>query len=501
MIWEVVRKEIRANISSPKVVITYIVCAVLILTSMVAGAVNYLNLKEEARIQADGEKERLRNVSNFQDDFLNRGMRVFRKPSVLSVIVSGIEGDGAQRGTVNSFLNPMYDVSKFNSTPILAVFGLLDLGFIVKIILSLFVILFTFDAITGEKELGTLKLNFANDLKRSSFIIGKLIGNFILLILPFVIPLLLGLLILQFIPGVQFAGEDWVRVSLIVLAFLLYLLTFYSLGMMVSSVTKRSAVSFLVLLMLWVLFIGIVPRLSVLVAQNVKPVDPLDEVSKNYAAEFGPAQYEFISFINDEIKRLQREAAQRQPRPPMVPSGQAQAEYEEKVREFQNWVEGAREELMRSMSEKYDEFSKKMQERGQEIARQHDLKQEEQNSVAIGISRLASPAAALTFAVNRMGKTGVYSSDSVFRDNVEAQLKHFRAYADEKIKGNPNLLGYGRQTGMMDVSEVYPNLDLFEEESLGVSIRETLQDYAVLALLSIVFLAIAFVAFLRYDVR
>ena len=35
---------------------------------------------------------------------------------------------------------------------------MLDLGFIIKIILSLFAILFTYDAVCGEKELGTLKL-------------------------------------------------------------------------------------------------------------------------------------------------------------------------------------------------------------------------------------------------------------------------------------------------------------------------------------------------------
>ncbi len=502
MIWEVLKKEIRSNIGSPKVVITYAVCAVLVLSAMLTGAVTYLSLKQETELQAAAEKERLRSIYDFNSDFLQQGVRIFRRPDVLSVLVSGVEGDAAQRGVVNSFLNPGFDVSKFNSTPILAVFGLLDLGFIVKIILSLFVILFTFDAISGEKELGTLKLNFANSVRRSDFIIGKLIGNFLLLLLPFIIPLLVGLLILQFIPGIHFTADAWIRLSLIVLAFVLYLLAFYGMGMMVSALTKRPAVSFLILLMLWVLFIVIVPRISVLAAQNVYPVPPIDDVRKMYGAEFGPAQYEFMSHINDELKELRAEAARREPLRPVIANERSMAEYEERMEEFRAWSEEARSDFMQEIIQGHEEFSLSMQRRGQEIAHEQDLKQERQNQLAIGLSRLSSPAGALTFAVNRLSKTGVYSSDKVFRNNVEAYLQTLMDYYHEQIYENPMLVNYGAaSTEPMDVSSVYPDQSAFVEEPLDDSIESTLQDFAVLAILSIIFFSIAFVAFIRYDVR
>ena len=165
MIWEVIKKEIKSNISSPKIIITYIVCIVLIFTSLITGTISYLNLKDEILTQAANEKDRLTALYNYQLDFMVGGMNIYRLPDKLSVLVSGVGGDAAQRGNVNMYISSEFDVSKFNATPILAIFGMLDLEFVVKMILSLFAILFTFDAISGEKELGTLKLNFATSMR------------------------------------------------------------------------------------------------------------------------------------------------------------------------------------------------------------------------------------------------------------------------------------------------------------------------------------------------
>src|ERR1051325_11113052 len=68
------------------------------------------------------------------------------------------------------------DDSRFNEVPIFAIFRFLDLDFIFQIVLSLFAILFAYDAINGEKERGTLRLSFANPIPRHTYILGKLGG-------------------------------------------------------------------------------------------------------------------------------------------------------------------------------------------------------------------------------------------------------------------------------------------------------------------------------------
>ncbi len=502
MIGLVARKEILSNIGSPKVLITYIVCAVLILASLTAGAINYLSLREEATIQSAAEKDRLRSIANYQEDFMLKGVDLYRWPAVTSILVSGVEGDSARRGNANVYTPPRFDISKYNSTPVLAVFGLLDLSFIVKIILSLFAILFTFDAISGEKESGTLRQSLANPVKRSSFIIGKLVGNFLLLIFPFLIPLLIGLLVLQFFPGIEFSPDDWARISLIVLGFVLYLLAFYSLGMTVSALTSRPAISFLALLMLWVLFIAILPRLSVMTAQAVQPVSEIAEVRREYASLAAPLGLELSTGMNTIYGDFYTELRNRTPRKPLVSTPEAQADFERRLHEFNAWQETATTALNNSLKSLFDGYARKLRELGGNIDRDRKLNQEQQNQIAISLTRLTSPAGALTMAANRLGGSGVYSSDAVFRDRVEDFVPELVQLHAETVKKDPRLVDFGYSPPeAVDLSHGFPDLSGGTEESFGESLGAVLQDFAYLVLFSIFFLSIAFVAFLHYDVR
>ena len=77
---------------------------------------------------------------------------------------------------------------------IFAVFRFLDLEFIFQVVLSLFAILFAYDAINGEKERGTLRLTFANPIPRDTYIVGKVLGAVTALVAPLLLPILIGTL-------------------------------------------------------------------------------------------------------------------------------------------------------------------------------------------------------------------------------------------------------------------------------------------------------------------
>ncbi|MEE8583230.1 MAG: ABC transporter permease subunit [Acidobacteriota bacterium] len=65
-----------------------------------------------------------------------------------------------------------------------------------QIVLSLFAILFAYNAVSGEKEQGTLRLSFSNAVPRDSYILGKAAGSFLALAIPLLILILLGCLLL-----------------------------------------------------------------------------------------------------------------------------------------------------------------------------------------------------------------------------------------------------------------------------------------------------------------
>ncbi|MFC2161257.1 ABC transporter permease subunit, partial [Acidobacteriota bacterium] len=181
MLRDIIAKEIQDTIMSPKFVFTFLLCTILILLSVYTGINNYQAEMKEYSAAISLNRTNLESQQNYQQ-IAGIGVKVNREPQVLSTIVSGVQEAVGRVATVNIAYDPSLSDSKYSSSPIFAVFGALDLSFIVKIVLSLFAILFTYDTIVGEKERGTLKLALSNRIPRDRLILGKAIGGFISLL-------------------------------------------------------------------------------------------------------------------------------------------------------------------------------------------------------------------------------------------------------------------------------------------------------------------------------
>lgn len=159
------------------------------------------------------------------------------------------------------------------------------------------------------------------------------------------------------------------------------------------------------------------------------------------------------------------------------------------------------QEFLADMRKTLDDWTNRMQELGAQNAREHEMKQAYQNGMAIGLSRYTSPAAALTFATQRLARTGVFSSDEQFKENVRNFITTYKEKNSEVIDANPQMIQGVPSTSTIDVSDIYPETDFFKRETLEDSLAAVVQDYAVLALMATIFIAFAIAAFMRYDVR
>ena len=189
MLREIIRKEILDNILSPKFVFTFLICTILILLSLYTGINNYISDQKEYQINVSLSKKRLENVQDYLD-IQSQGVSVVKSPQVLSIIVSGIQKAVGRLSNVRMWEDPKLVDSKYTRNPVSSKFSEFDLKLIVKVIISFFVILFTHNAIVGEKEQGTLRLILSNNIPRYKLILGKIIGCFISLIIPLSIPCL-----------------------------------------------------------------------------------------------------------------------------------------------------------------------------------------------------------------------------------------------------------------------------------------------------------------------
>ena len=170
-----------------------------------------------------------------------------------------------------------------STAPIAFLLGHLDFVFVVSTVFSLLALLFTFDAVAGEREAGTLRITLANALPAISFC-GQLIGGYLVFILPFLISVIIGLLVLV-LQGFPLAESDiFLRVLCLIFVSLLYIAVFFAVGAVISIYFDSSKTALIVAFTVWVFVVLILPRVGFLAAQIVAPTSTAESVYREKTA-------------------------------------------------------------------------------------------------------------------------------------------------------------------------------------------------------------------------
>ena len=483
MILQFIKKEFLESISGPRFMITFAICAILILTSIFTG---YELYQTEYKSYVTSKHENIRALENSGGyrELKSRGSKTFREPSKMAIFVKGVDSSIGRASRVSEDPAMSLRDSRFGLNPVFAMFGELDLAFIVKIILSLFALLYSYNIISGERELGTLKLVMSYPASRASFVIGKTVGGLLTLLLTLIIPLLIGMIVLLFVFNISFSAVEWTRIALMTLVFCIYLAVFYIIGAFMSSLTKNSFVSFLLALFVWVLCIVVLPKGAVELAGQVSPAPSADIVE----AERASLSREYYQNFKDLAIKYYNEARQKHQANP----GEMNKAVGESFSKARSEAEETRRKKEEPMIQAYERKHLKLLQTAKLFSR-------------------ISPTSCLTLAANRLGTT-----DAELRNRFLSSLHKYKEvymeYADEQIANNPDKAGGGinvniSETGMqMEVPNYkinLPGLPAFalEEETLGQVIEAIIPDVTVMAVYFLLLFAGTFIAFMRYDVR
>jgi ABC-type transport system involved in multi-copper enzyme maturation permease subunit len=483
-----VMKELKAVLLSPKFAVTLAVASVLILLSVFIGIREYQAAVQgyEAALQLTDQNLRT------QASWMGLSTGVYRKPDPMQIFVTGVMNDIGRMSPVSQFETVKLRHSAYSDDPLFALFRSIDFGFIVTVVLSLFAILFTYDAINGEREGGTLQLTFANPVPRARYILAKLIGSWVGLAVPLVLPVLLGLL-LVLVYGVPLTGEHWVRLGMLMGISLLFFTFFVMFGILVSSLTRRSVVSFLISLVVWVAMVLIVPRIGVMAAGQLMPVPSVAEVE---------AQRDAFSKDEWEKHMQQLQAAWRVREGDMhgMTESEREAYREDHLAAWMDEDDARRKQVQRDI----DAFSVRLNE---------DLRnrKESQEVLAMGLSRI-SPASTYQLAAMKLAGTEI-ALKARYEDAMRDYRTRFNQYVDKKQKETGGSGGFRitfdsergvkfstpRESGSLDLTD----LPVFApaEGSVREIAGSLVVDAGLLALASLLAFAGAFAAFLRYDVR
>lgn len=291
MIRIIAEREFLNNLYSYKSIIAFVLCAVLFLTSFFVMTEDYEKRLENYAINQAAQKKSLfqGKTADYRDEE-GRGGPVntrgvgkpaeIKRPRTLSLLAKGLSDELEHSLSVDFGWWTMIRIVRGSSEETNRLFSLFvppDFVYVVKIVMSFLALLFTFDAISGEKQDGTLKLSLSVGLSRSKILLGKLLGGYLSLLFPFLIAFLSGTLFLSTRSSIQLSGSDWISIGLIVLFSLIYILVFLLMGLLISSRTSQPSTSLVVSLLAWIVFTIAIPNLGLLVAKHRVPLPSYQE--------------------------------------------------------------------------------------------------------------------------------------------------------------------------------------------------------------------------------
>lgn len=276
MVFHIAKKEFHNNLLSARFLIGFLLCLVLIPFSILINIDDYRDQLGQHKIDRDAAEKAMTEVRVYS---ALKPIVVF-PPEPLAIFGKGLSAQVGNQIKVRLGVKPILAEGKTaaRDNPFLASFFSVDFVDIAAIIFSLLALLFSYDALTREKEDGTLRLQMANSLGRSKLLAGKVVGILMTLLPVVVFCFLLGGIIVLLSGDLAFGALEWGRLALLALLSLAYLVVFVFLGLFISSRTRDSVTSLVVCLFLWVVLVFLVPNLSSTFAESFVPIQSRDNL-------------------------------------------------------------------------------------------------------------------------------------------------------------------------------------------------------------------------------
>ena len=489
MIFHIVKRELYDHLSSLRFALT----TLLILVLMIVNAVTYLGEYKQRMGKYQGQVAWSRNELKSRGSSLYRLTlkgpgHLYKKPSPLAFCADGGEkvlrgevrgntagrtrrwrsGDASYKfteiwGLVYPPNTDLLFISEQIPTErsIMPAYIKIDWGFVTAVLLSFMGILFTFDAISGEQERGTLRLMLANSISRNTVLCGKFLGAFFTITIPFLIGTIVSLSIIYLSEVVQFNNNHWMRVGTIVCIALIYTSIFIFLGLLVSSRVKESSTSLAILLLIWTVWVVLMPNALGSLGNRLQP---------------RPTPKEFMAQVQDSRQDLQTRYFARMKEPPRreTPATIATAlgaEYVNKDAELRDRLRA-------------DYLSAELS----------------QIQTARSLTRI-SPAAVVQYAFEGFAGTG-FARHLDFISQTRQYAKQFRQFlidTDRSDPESPHAVGIPEGTSQKPVNfDAVPKFE--DQHRFGTDLNAAIVDLLLLILFLLVLFIGTFLSFLRMEI-
>ena len=486
MVWYIAKREILDNLTCLRFALTL----TLVIALLIINAVIFVSSTYQRRIAAYSQDTNAA-IASLKERSISLGElavkgpgNLYKQPSPLGFIATGADSDlpkqvdgnttGSGNWTAPNFhytcsnnWSLEYPQAVFRKNDALPNFTELDWTFIIGLIMSFMAILFTYDAISGERETGTLSLLMSNSVSRATVLLAKFIGAFLTIMVSLLIGILFNLMIVNTSELVSLDGSEWARIGIIFVISAIYLSIFISLGLFISSQFSNSSSSLLVLLLIWVVFVVLIPNTMGVLASSFQQVPSRSEVSR-----LKKAKLDQINDLYFEKDRKLFQFGSPSDNPPKIEALQVWADY---------------------LTERADVKSR--------FDDEHLDKQFTQVAFTQQITRL-SPAAIYKYTLESLAGTG-FARHERFVQHARHYRQQFVDFIKSEDSGDKESYHvYLVKEGLSQRPVPFNSIPKFSDKlTLGITFKGALLDLMLLISLALFLFMAAVLAFLRSDVK
>ena len=471
MLSTLIQKEIMHHILSVRFVALLLMCLLLIPLTLF---INYRNYRQDLVDYQEAVK-----LANIEEKTVNPKLplepeievsKLFLKPTPLSVFAKGL-GDslpsyfgmtrnGITQGPPSTF-----------SAPLSQLLGHLDFLFVVGTVFSLLALLFTFDAVAGEREAGTLRITLANSLPRDLFLWSKLIGGYLVFVVPFLVSFLFGLLLLVW-QGFPLGESDiFPRVLSLTAVSLLYIGVFFAIGTVISTYLDSAKTALIVAFTVWVFAVLITPRVGFLAAKLIAPTRTPQSVYMEKTA----MRDDFDAALSEEKKKIVMETPADE-RGMRIIAGEALNKVDERMKPFEA------------------EYRQKFQDHANKLDRDYKRETERQEQVGETLSRI-TPTSSLIYLTTNLTQTGKRKRSNYFQTG-ERYYDELHTDLFSKIVDHASTRMWNPATDIVKITQPPP----LEITTLEETFRQSAVDVLLLCFSAVLLTTVAFLKFFRLDI-
>ncbi|NAS12181.1 ABC transporter permease [Poritiphilus flavus] len=280
MISKTFLKETRELMRDGRVRIAFLIVIVLLGVAALISARQYKNVNEQYELAKRSERAIWDNQGEKNPhSAAHYGTYAFKPKYPLSLLDQGVDKYAGTSIFLEAHKRNEAQFSAATDQTGLARFGDLTPDFILLFIIPLLIVLLGYNSFTKEREMGTLTLLKSQGVSAWRWALGKWTALFF--------PVLIITAALFLVAGIVLSNLDdfgvfsWSSLFIMFVVFVAYYIIFINIVLLISSLAKRSGISLVVALCIWIIACLAAPKAASNIAESKYPYPTRQEFAAN----------------------------------------------------------------------------------------------------------------------------------------------------------------------------------------------------------------------------